>query len=115
MSTPQAVTTTPRAVARPEVAVYRKPVPYNRIIGRILFYLLVLVILVYTIFPFYWALRSSVSPDNELFSTPVQYWPQHASFDNYCCDDLSVFHNTRFTGALLNSLIVAASKHLAWV
>ena len=40
---------------------------------RTIFYLLVLGILVYTLFPFYWALRSSLSPKGELFATPVVY------------------------------------------
>jgi trehalose/maltose transport system permease protein len=72
---------------------------------RILFYLLVAVILLYTIFPFYWAFRSSISPRDELFSTPVQYWPQNATLDNY----VTVFQNNDFITALRNSVIVAGS------
>ena len=44
-------------------------------LSRTLFYILLAIIFVYIVFPFYWAVRSSVSPDGELFVTPVHYWP----------------------------------------
>jgi trehalose/maltose transport system permease protein len=74
-------------------------------LSRILFYILVVVILIYTIFPFYWALRSSLSPTTELFSTPVSYWPKAPTLANY----QEVFSNKNFTDALANSVIVAGS------
>ncbi|HET8628858.1 MAG TPA: carbohydrate ABC transporter permease [Thermomicrobiales bacterium] len=73
--------------------------------SRVLFYVLVLLILIYTIFPFYWALRSSFAPKNELFSTPVSYWPTHPTLQNY----RDVFSSGQFRQALLNSTIVAFS------
>ncbi len=77
-------------------------------VSRILFYLLVAAIVVYTIFPFYWAIRSSVSPDNDLFSTPIQYWPQHPTLANYA----TVFTTSDFVVAFRNSVIVATSVTL---
>ena len=41
------------------------------------FWLLIVAIAVYALFPFYWALRSAITPDTELFTTPVQYFPSH--------------------------------------
>ena len=38
-------------------------------IGRALFYLLVASIIVYTVFPFYWAIVSSLKSGSALFST----------------------------------------------
>ncbi|HUZ02553.1 MAG TPA: carbohydrate ABC transporter permease [Thermomicrobiaceae bacterium] len=81
----------------------------RRTIGSILFYLLLAVILVYIIFPFYWAVRSSIAPNSELFATPVQYWPSHATLANYRL----VFQNADFIDALRNSAIVATSVTLA--
>ncbi len=77
----------------------------TNMVSRVLFYLLVLVILVYTIFPFYWAFRSSIVPRQELFATPVTYWPSSPTFENY----REVFRNSVFLRALLNSTIVAGS------
>ncbi|MFW6074499.1 MAG: carbohydrate ABC transporter permease, partial [Chloroflexota bacterium] len=74
-------------------------------IRRIPFYLLVLAIAVYLIFPFYWAFRSSITPTGELFSTPVQYFPNNPTLDHY----RTVFENRDFLQALLNSTIVAGS------
>lgn len=72
---------------------------------NVLFYLLVAVILFYTIFPFYWAFRSSIANKDELFATPVQYWPAHPTLENY----QTVFTNNEFLTALRNSVIVAGS------
>jgi len=70
-----------------------------------LFYLLVLVILLYLLFPFYWALRSSITPDNALFATPVQYFPENPTLENY----RAVFRSDIFVRALWNSALVAGS------
>ncbi len=76
-----------------------------RVISRLLFLLIVAVILVYTLFPFYWAVRSSITPNAELFKTPVSYFPSHPTLSNY----QQVLSNNQFLRALLNSTIVAFS------
>jgi trehalose/maltose transport system permease protein len=77
----------------------------GNLVGRIGFYLLLAVIMLYLIFPFYWAFRSSITPDNDLFDTPVQYFPQSPTIEHY----REVFENGEFMRALLNSAIVAGS------
>jgi trehalose/maltose transport system permease protein len=77
----------------------------TNLLGRIGFYILLAIILVYLIFPFYWAFRSSITPDNDLFKTPVQYFPESPTLDHY----RDVFENGQFMRALLNSAIVAGS------
>jgi trehalose/maltose transport system permease protein len=72
---------------------------------RALLYLLVAAVLVFTVFPFVWAFVSSIKPDDELFTTPVRYWPGRATLDNYRL----VLANGEFQTALLNSVIVAVS------
>ncbi|WP_437274763.1 carbohydrate ABC transporter permease [Sorangium sp. So ce375] len=72
---------------------------------RALFYLLVAAVVVFTVFPFVWAFVSSIKPDDELFTTPVRYWPDRATLDNYRL----VLANGEFQTALLNSVIVAVS------
>jgi trehalose/maltose transport system permease protein len=75
------------------------------VISRVLFYLVLAVIFLYIVFPFYWAFRSSITPDGELFVTPVHYWPQNPTLAHY----QDVFSNGDFVIALRNSAIVAAS------
>jgi trehalose/maltose transport system permease protein len=77
-------------------------------ISRTLFYILLAVIFVYIVFPFYWAFRSSVTPNGELFVTPVHYWPDNPTLDHY----RQVFGDNQFLYALRNSVIVAASTTL---
>src|SRR4029078_9652293 len=75
---------------------------------RLPFYLLVALIFVYALFPFLWALRSAFTPDNALFSTPLQYFPKHPTFDNF----KGALEASFFRHALLNSTIVAGSVTL---
>ncbi len=71
--------------------------------GKIAFWFLVIVIVLYTLFPFYWAIVSSLTPTNDLYVTPVNFWPQSFTLDHY----KQVFENGSFMRALLNSAIVS--------
>ncbi len=75
----------------------------GKVLNRILFWVLVLFIIIYTVFPFVWAVLSSIKPSVELFSTPVQYWPSaiNLAFYEY------VLANGDFLRALRNSVIVS--------
>jgi trehalose/maltose transport system permease protein len=83
----------------------RKTRKHRAFVSRVLFYVVLFLILLYVICPFYWAFRSAISPDTELFATPVQYFPQHPTFSNISL----VLGNANFLKALLNSTIVALS------
>ena len=78
---------------------------WPRLLGRIWFWILFVVIVVYTLFPFYWAVVSSLTPTNDLYVVPVKFWPQDITFDHY----RTVFENSNFMRALLNSTIVSFS------
>jgi trehalose/maltose transport system permease protein len=69
------------------------------------FAILVLAILVFTVFPFFWAVISSIKPSEELFATPVRYIPENPTLENYRL----VLENGNFQAALLNSIFVAVS------
>jgi trehalose/maltose transport system permease protein len=73
---------------------------------RALFYLLVVVILVFNLFPFLYALLSSFRPSNDLFSTDLL--PKALGLQHY----QAVFKDARFVGSLINSVIVAGSTVL---
>ena len=53
------------------------------VLSRAGFYILLAVIAFYLVFPFYWAFRSSITPDNQLFTTPVSYFPATPTTGNY--------------------------------
>jgi trehalose/maltose transport system permease protein len=78
------------------------------ILGKVLFYLLIVVILIYTLFPFYWAVVSSLKPNNEIFSTPATYWPRQIDWSHY----QFVLQNGEFLRALWNSVVVSLSTTL---
>jgi trehalose/maltose transport system permease protein len=77
----------------------------GRVIGQIVFFICVVAIFIYTVFPFYWALISSLKPEAELIRTPATFFPQTITFDNF----LAVLRNEKFLRGLLNSTVVAVS------
>jgi trehalose/maltose transport system permease protein len=98
-----------RSAARPESrGRWLRRSPVGRALVKLPFWLLIAVIFVYALFPFYWAIRSALTPDNQLFTTPVHYWPSHPTFSHF----REVLNSDFFRRALLNSTIVAGSVTL---
>jgi len=79
--------------------------PVSRIVQKVFFWLLIAFILLYTLFPFYWAVVSSITPTNDLYVYPVSLIPQSFTWEHY----QAVFENGGFMRALLNSTIVSFS------
>jgi trehalose/maltose transport system permease protein len=77
-------------------------------LSRTLFYLVLALIFAYIVFPFYWAFRSSITPDGELFVTPVHYWPVAPTLLHY----QQVLTDNQFLVALRNSTFVASAVTL---
>jgi trehalose/maltose transport system permease protein len=71
------------------------------IIKTILFYLAVVAIVVVSVFPFYYAILTSLKTGTDLFR--VTYWPTSIKWDNY----ISVLSVGSFPRNLLNSIFVA--------
>jgi len=69
---------------------------------RIGFWIVVVIILAYTLFPFYWAINSSFKGENEMFGTAT-FIPQNPTLANY----QAIFSNVRYTTSLGNSAIVS--------
>ncbi|MEQ8818713.1 MAG: carbohydrate ABC transporter permease [Sumerlaeia bacterium] len=75
-----------------------------RIANRSLFYFVLALALIYTIFPFYWALNGSFQPETQITATPADYLAvPGATATHY----KSVFTNRDFLLSLRNSAIVA--------
>lgn len=73
----------------------------RRALGKIGFYLLVAAIIVYSVFPFYYAILSSLKTGAALFT--VDYLPRAPAWENY----VAVFREQPFGLNILNSVFVA--------
>jgi len=74
----------------------------RRAIGRLLFFGLIAAVIAYAVFPFYWAIVSSLKSGSSLFE--VEFWPSQPTLDNY----VALFREQPFARNIINSLIVAA-------
>ena len=74
----------------------------KRRLWRVAFYVLVAFIIVYTVFPFYWAIVSSLKAGSALFQ--VDFIPPEPAWDNYA----SVFREQPFARNIMNSVIVSS-------
>jgi len=93
------------------------PAPKKRrfTLNRVLFWLLIVAIAIFLLFPFYWAIVSSLKSEPQLRMTPGTFIPRDPEtndisfyFDNY----KAVFQNDAFMRSLRNSAIVATSVTL---
>lgn len=75
----------------------------SKALRRGLFALLCAVLLLYLLFPFYYAVITSLKSGTELFH--VDYWPRRFDFSNY----VMVMEQQPFGRNILNSVIVAVS------
>ncbi len=75
----------------------------QRMLGRLGLWLVVAVIVLYTVFPFYWAVVSSLKDGQALFGTEL--WPRDADLGNY----VALFRQQPFGRNILNSVFVAGS------
>jgi multiple sugar transport system permease protein len=59
--------------------------------------------LVFTVFPLYWIFVTSLKPSNEMFTFPIQYWPENVTFENY----INIIKISNFDVYITNSLILS--------
>ncbi len=81
-----------------------------KISKKVVFWCVVAIIFVYMLFPFYWAVNSSLKTESQLQMTPATFIPRNPhtlkvdfTLDNY----RSIFTNDKFIHGLLNSTIVS--------
>ncbi len=75
----------------------------EKILKNTAFYALVVVIVVFSVFPFYYAIITSFATGTELFS--VRYWPASFNWANY----ESVLGGRNFPRSILNSVFIATT------
>lgn len=81
-------------------------------VNSIIFWIAVVLVFIYLIFPFYWMINSSLKTEAQLQMTPATFVPRNpqslnidATLQNYG----AVFQNGAFVRGLVNSTIVAVS------
>src|SRR3982074_3269290 len=74
---------------------------------RWLFSAALVVLMLFTLFPFYWAIVASLTPEAALFRDP-SLWPTHIILDHY----RALFHDREFITPIRNSLVVAGTTTL---
>lgn len=75
----------------------------SKLAARAGFWLLVALIVVVAVFPFYYAIKTSFTPSGDLFR--VELWPTRATLANYA----QIFSQRSFLQAIFNSILVATS------
>ena len=74
------------------------------IIGKVLFWALIVFLFFYTLFPYVWAFLSSIRPNSANGKFPVEYWPSDVTWEHY----QYVFSSkSGFLPALRNSAVVS--------
>lgn len=59
--------------------------------------------LIITVFPLYWIIVTALKSPGAIFKFPLQYWPEHLSFDNFA----GLFSKANFGIYMVNSLLAA--------
>jgi multiple sugar transport system permease protein len=78
------------------------------VLGTIAHRLAILAYVVFALFPLYWLLKVSVTPNDLLYSEGVRMWPTRASLDHYAF----VLEHSDFPKFFKNSVIVSAATAL---
>ena len=77
----------------------------RQVFQRIGFWILIVAIFIYLMFPFYWALVSALKTQRELIQTPATLWPVEPTLQNF----RAVLGSQTFLRALWNSTLVSVS------
>jgi multiple sugar transport system permease protein len=77
----------------------------STVIGTLAHRLAILAYVAFALFPLYWLLKVSVTPNDLLYSEGVRMWPSRASIDHYAF----VLEHSDFPKFFKNSVIVSAS------
>jgi len=76
----------------------------RRFLRQLSGHILLAVLLIFLLFPFYWTFVTSIKPGKELYASKVTYWPRSPTFDSY----KRLFSEYNFWKPMLNSLLVAS-------
>ena len=77
----------------------------TKLIGTVAHRLALLVYVVFALFPLYWLVKVSVTPNKLLYSEGVRMWPSESTWEHYAF----VLRHSAFPTFFMNSLMVAGS------
>jgi multiple sugar transport system permease protein len=77
--------------------------------SRVFLYLFVALVLIVTLFPFYWIINMSLQNNIELYATPPHFFPARPTLENFASVLFEERGMMRFTQAVANTLIVAVA------
>jgi trehalose/maltose transport system permease protein len=83
-------------------------VNYRKALGQFAFYLLIFLIGIYILFPFYWAIATALKTEAEAISLPATWFPRSPTLENF----RTIFQDADLMRSLVNSFIVAGSTTL---
>jgi trehalose/maltose transport system permease protein len=83
-------------------------VKVRRILQDVAFYILIFLIAVYLLFPFYWALNTALKSPGEAIRLPTTYLPRQPTLENF----RAIFRNQDLMRSLLSSFVVAGTTTL---
>lgn len=72
-----------QAVATTKQREIRKDNPVTRMIGKVLLYVVLIGVAIFTLLPFVWMISSSLKLDREVFIYPIQWIPETLHWENY--------------------------------
>lgn len=81
----------------------------QRIVINVAFYAAILAYVLFAIFPIYWTVKISVTPQSLLYSEGIKLWPSAMTLENY----QSVLRASEFPRYFLNSVIVSMATAVA--
>lgn len=82
---------------------------WGRVVAGTLRYLLLTVLAIWAVFPFYWLAVSALKPAIDIFAFPPALWPQRVSFKFF----IDTWRYSSFPVYLVNSLIVCVITTVA--
>ncbi|SMP38452.1 carbohydrate ABC transporter permease [Anoxynatronum buryatiense] len=93
----------------------KPPKHFSHLLLKAGFYLILMIIFIYLLFPFYWAINSSLKSEAQLQMAPATLVPRDPSTGDFAPTLRNyrvIFENQQFVRGLINSSIVATSTTL---
>lgn len=81
----------------------RRRIRARRLVTSVLTHLAIWALLAFAMFPFYWAIVSTLKPFDQLYTLTPTFWPRTITFDNF----RALLTQSIFLQTLRNSIIVA--------
>jgi len=85
------------------VETIRKTEQVYSVVSTVLLYIIILILALFMIFPFYWMIITSLKENNEILATTQTFYPTIVMWSNY----VYVFQYFKFGEYMLNTIVVA--------